>query len=81
MFDISPMLSQSFSTFATAKNAERIVPGSFAEACYDQNSISELQQALRGSPDKGDMKKWGLTESEWKKQIKIALDNKIADKK
>lgn len=81
MFDISPMLSQPFGFFATAKNAERIQPGSFAEACYDSNSISELQQALRGAPDKTDMKAWGLSESEWRRQIKIALDNKIADKK
>jgi len=57
-----------------------IKSGSFAEACYNQNSISELHEALKGTPDKTDMKEWNLSESEWREQIIIALDNLEADK-
>ena len=51
----------------------------FAEACYDQNSVAELQEALKGEPDQSDMAEWGLTASEWREQIKEALDELIAD--
>ena len=65
----------------TIGNAQKIKEGSFAEGCYDQNSISELRSALGEQPDKGDMKEWGLTESEWRKQIQIALEAKLEDAK
>ena len=51
----------------------------FAEACYDQNSITELQQALSGDADQSDMVEWGLTVDEWFEQIKEALDELVAD--
>ena len=51
----------------------------FAEACYSQNSIVELQQALKGEADQSDMAEWGLTAGEWFEQIKEALDELVAD--
>jgi hypothetical protein len=37
-------------------NSENTIqPGTFAEACFDQNSIAELQSALDEKPDKTDM--------------------------
>ena len=46
----------------------------FAEACYDQNSIASLEEALAGEADQTDMKQWGLTADECKEQIKLALN-------
>jgi len=51
----------------------------FAEACYNQNSIAELQQALKGEADQADMAEWGLTENDWREQVKEALDELMAD--
>lgn len=50
-----------------------IQEGSFAEACYNMNSIEELQQALTGEADVADMKEWGLTEAQWREEIQIAI--------
>jgi hypothetical protein len=52
----------------------------FAEACYDQNSIQELEAALNRAPDYTDMKEWGLTEDEYFAQLQEAIDAKLADK-
>jgi len=46
----------------------------FAAACYNMNSVEELEQALRDGPDVTDMKEWGLTESEWREQVTTALN-------
>lgn len=56
--------------------------GSFAEACYDSNTIKELIDALaqRGA-DKTDCKTWGITPTEWRSEIRIGLLNLIADLK
>ncbi len=51
----------------------------FAAACYDQNSIAELEEALRDGPDQTDMETWNLSETEWKEQIEEALAAKRAD--
>lgn len=50
----------------------------FAAACYDMNSIDELEQALKNGPDTADMNEWGLTESEWREQIELAIAEKRA---
>ncbi len=53
---------------------DRIEIGSFAEACFDQNSLSELEAALaRRSADKGDCEAWDITPGEWRSQIRLAL--------
>lgn len=56
-----------------------IKPNTFAEACYDQNSIAELEEALAGQPDVIDMETWRLTAPEWYEQIEIALEEKLKD--
>lgn len=56
-----------------------IQENTFAEACYDQNSIEELEAALNQEPDETDMETWGLTADEWREQIEIALAEKKAD--
>lgn len=45
----------------------------FAAACYDMNSIAELEQALIDGPDATDMKEWDLSEEEWREQVRQAL--------
>lgn len=52
----------------------------FATACYDQNSVGELEQALRDGPDATDMTTWNLTAAEWTEQIEIALSAKRDDR-
>lgn len=49
----------------------------FADACYDMNTIAELQAALAGT-DGGwnrtsDCEQWDLPEAQWRKAIQIAL--------
>lgn len=56
-----------------------IQENTFAEACYNQNSIEELEAALQGKADATDMKGWGLTEEQWREQIRIALQELKAD--
>ncbi len=51
-----------------------IKDGSFAEACFNQNSIEELEACLKRDADKTDLKEWDLTEEEYFKQISIALE-------
>lgn len=45
----------------------------FAAACYNMNSIEELEQALQGPADRTDMKEWGIGSSVWREQIQLAL--------
>jgi len=56
-----------------------IETGSFAEACYDMNSIEELQEVLQGGADETDMETWGIDANEWKEQIELALNAKLED--
>ncbi len=51
----------------------------FAAACYEQNTIAELEEALTADPDPVDMETWGLTEDEYYAQIKLALAAKRGD--
>ena len=50
-----------------------IQENTFAAACYDQNSIIDLEQALRDGPDASDMAAWNIDADEWRKQIEMAL--------
>lgn len=56
-----------------------IRPNTFAEACFEQNTTAELRDALTGSADAVDCLIWGLTEAEWRQQIKLALAAKLED--
>ncbi len=57
----------------------QINENTFAAACYDQNSVAELQTALAGEADANDMAEWGLTAAEWRAQIELALEAKMED--
>lgn len=48
----------------------------FAAACYEQNTIAELESALHAPADPVDMETWGLTEYEYYAQVKLALTAK-----
>ena len=56
-----------------------IETGSFAEACYDTNTIQELKDSLKGPADKTDCKTWGISAGEWRRQINIALEELKSD--
>ena len=57
----------------------KIKENSFAEACYNENSIAELKAASTNSPDKTDMLVWDLTEEEWRRNIILALSALLED--
>ena len=50
-----------------------IQSNTFAEACYEMNSIEELKEALTRKPDTADMKQWNLTEDEYRENIELAI--------
>src|SRR5271157_368027 len=45
----------------------------FAEACYNGNTIEELEERLRRPQDYTDMREWNLSEDEWIAAIRMAL--------
>jgi hypothetical protein len=57
----------------------KIEAGTFAEACYDQNSVDELIKALAGQADDADMKAWSLMPHQWRYEIGQALAAKAED--
>jgi hypothetical protein len=58
----------------------QIEDGSFAAACYSDNSVNELIDALSGSAaDKTDCRNWEITPTEWRFQITLALKAMIED--
>ena len=57
----------------------RLDDNSFAAACYNQNTVADLEEALQGEPDEGDMATWNLTPAEWRAQIEQALAAKRAE--
>ena len=53
----------------------------FATACYEQNSIDELHEALLAFPegDTADMKQWDITADEWRDAIYAAKHQLMLD--
>lgn len=51
-----------------------IKDNSFAHACFEQNSIQRLEEALNGDANQADMVAWNITAKEWREHIKSALD-------
>lgn len=52
----------------------------FAEACYDTNSISQLEEALKQrAADQTDCQEWKITPTQWRAAIAEALAAKKAD--
>lgn len=56
-----------------------IKSNTFAEACYDANSIIELEEVLLNDADEGDMAQWNITADDWREQIALALTEKRKD--
>ena len=57
-----------------------IKDNTFAAACYNDNTIAELETALVGDADETDMKAWGINQTEWREQIQTALTELKADR-
>ena len=57
-----------------------IKDNTFAAACYNENTIAELETALVGDADETDMKVWGINQTEWREQIQTALTELKADR-
>jgi hypothetical protein len=54
--------------------ARAIKPNTFAEACVEQNSITELAEALvMTNADRGDMETWKIDAEEWRQSIFDAI--------
>jgi hypothetical protein len=51
-----------------------IQENTFAEACFEINTIEDLELALKEPVDTLDMRNWNLSESELREQIKLALN-------
>ena len=51
----------------------------FAIACYDMNSIDELELALTDGANESDMAELEITADEWKMAITAALNDLLAD--
>jgi hypothetical protein len=52
----------------------RVELDGFAEACFNDNSIDELREALKQrSADKTDCENWGITPTQWRESIEAAL--------
>lgn len=49
----------------------------FSEACYNDNSIDELRDALSRSADKTDCENWRISPTQWRGSIERALAAKI----
>ncbi len=50
----------------------------FAEACYDNNTVEEMQEVVN-DPDPFDMEAWDVDEAQWKEAIAAALADRQAD--
>lgn len=51
----------------------------FAEACYNTNSVSELEEARAGNADRTDCAAWNITPEQWRAEILLALETAMAD--
>ena len=51
----------------------QIQENTFAEACFDMNSIGELETALKNPADSAEMKQWGISEIHYFSEIELAL--------
>lgn len=56
-----------------------LADNTFAAACYDNNSVQELTDALAGPADATDCETWNITPEQWREEIQLALNAKLAD--
>jgi hypothetical protein len=54
-----------------------IVLDGFAEACFNENSVDELCEALKSGFDTTDCRNWKINETEWYESIINALSLKL----
>ena len=57
-----------------------IPDNTFAAACYDGNTIEDLEDALVGDADETDMKAWDINSTQWREQIQLALTELKTDR-
>ena len=63
---------------ATERACHRLGDNTFAEACFDDNSMDELIKALvEPEADEYDCKTLSITPTEWRDQIELGLRAKI----
>jgi len=60
-----------------AKKYSRPEDNNFAVACYEDNSVNELRQALAGDPDEYDCREWSISPEEWRDAIRAAIEEKL----
>jgi hypothetical protein len=51
----------------------KIQEGSFAEACYNHNTVVDLIAMLVNVDSADDCEAWGITRKEWREQIELAI--------
>lgn len=56
-------------------------PNSFGEACFEQNTIQDLEETLRGQPDPTDIREWDISAAEYYAQAYLALCHLRAEEK
>lgn len=58
----------------------RIESNTFAEACYNQNSLAELEAPHSpADADATDCRTWGITAEQWSEAIELALQARRQD--
>ena len=57
-----------------------IKDNTFAAACYDGNTIEDLESALVGDADETDMTAWNINATQWQEQIQLALTELKTDR-
>jgi len=51
-----------------------IKENTFASACYEQNTVKELEDALSCGADETDRRVWDITAEEWEEQVELAIE-------
>lgn len=53
---------------------KKIKAGSFAAACYEQNTLAELNAIVGKQADREDMQSWRISSAEWTEQVELAIE-------
>ncbi len=55
-----------------------LMDSSFASYCFDKKTVKWLKSAFNRDADQIDCEKWGISRSEWKENVEMALIAKKA---